>query len=186
MRLFSKITTAVAVATTTAFSLFTSPEATVAFSITPNNNGSDLLNTLLGNATGLSNFKITTTGDPAAFGLFSDDPFGLGSGIVLSTGRVEQLPGENTEDIDLDMEGNEPSTDFGEPSEEDDLINLTIEFDADATADKLSFQYVFGSEEFLEFVDSMYNDSFELLLNGVNLAKLSDGQPVTIKNLAPS
>lgn len=47
------------------------------------------------------------------------------------------------------------------------------------------FEYVFASEEFPEFGGSEFNDDFELLLNGNNLAKLSDGKTVTINNLVP-
>lgn len=39
---------------------------------------------------------LTLEGSAEAFGTFADDPFGLGSGIILSTGRVEDLPGVNT------------------------------------------------------------------------------------------
>lgn len=39
---------------------------------------------------------LTLEGSAEAFGTFAGDPFGLGSGIILSTGRVEDLPGENT------------------------------------------------------------------------------------------
>lgn len=162
----------------------------LAFSVTQNNNTEDLLNFLLGNTTGLSNFSVSSTGDAAAFGLFEDDPFGLGQGLVLSTGQVVNLVGENTEDGGevprMPDFPNDLSTDFGAIGETDDFISLEISFDADATAESLFFEYIFGSEEFLEFGGFEYNDSFELLLNGTNLATLSDGQTATINNLVPS
>ena len=43
----------------------------------------------------LSQGKITLEGDAGAFGTFKGDPFGLGHGIVLSTGEVEDLAGKN-------------------------------------------------------------------------------------------
>ncbi|OLP20275.1 hypothetical protein BST81_00600 [Leptolyngbya sp. 'hensonii'] len=147
----------------------------MAFTITPNNNGTDLLNALLGTTTGLSNFSVTPTGGAAAFGLFSADPFGLTDGIVLSTGEVVDVVGPN--------DAPNESFDFGATGVAGDDISLDISFDADATADKLFFSYVFGSEEFPEFVKQGFNDSFELLLNGVNLAKLNNGDLVTVDNL---
>lgn len=158
----------------------------MAFNVTQNNNTSDLLNALLGNTSGLSNFSITTTGNAAAFGLFSgSDAFGLGSGVVLSTGKVTDLPGVNTSSVyNPDL-----STSFGTLGDTPgsyDLAKLDISFKADSTADKVFFQYVFGSEEFKEYGGSSFNDSFELLLNGVNLAKLSNGNTVTINNLVKS
>lgn len=156
------------------------------FSITPNNNGSALLQSLLGDTTGLSNFSVNPIRNANAFGIFENDPFELGSGIVLSTGNVTEIPGENTEDgRNLDY-ATDLSTDFGIEGDTDDSISLDISFDADSTADKVFFQYVFGSEEFLEFGGSEFNDAFELLLNGTNLAKLSDGQDATIANLIPN
>lgn len=41
---------------------------------------------------------LTLTGNAGAFGTFADDPFGLGGGVILSTGEVTDLPGANTRD----------------------------------------------------------------------------------------
>lgn len=81
---------------------------------------------------------------------------------------------------------NDLSTDFGQSGPTNDSISMQIDFTADETADKLFFQYVFGSEEFVEYGGKDNNDSFSLTLNGFNLARLSDGASVTINNLVPS
>lgn len=157
----------------------------MAFSIAATNNTQTLRNQLLGkNTAGLSNFSISVTGNSAAFGTFSNDPFGLQSGIVLSTGRVTNIPGRNTKDNDK-INGTDLSNDFGREGEAGDLTELNLSFFADSTAEKLFFEYVFASEEFPEFGGSEFNDDFELLLNGNNLARLSDGKTVTINNLVP-
>lgn len=70
----------------------------MSFEVKQNNIGDELLKSLLGDTSGLSNIKIKLTGDGRAFGTFKDDPFGLESGVVLSTGIVEELPGQNTSD----------------------------------------------------------------------------------------
>ena len=80
---------------------------------------------------------------------------------------------------------NDLSTDFGTPGAKDDDISLKLNFDADATAQTLYFQFVFGSEELVEYGGSDFNDSFSLKLNGFNMAQLSDRAAVTINNLAP-
>jgi hypothetical protein len=162
---------------TTAMSLLAAPA--MAFSVAATNNIETLKNNLLGsNTAGLSNFSLSITGDKEAFGIFTDDPFGLKSGVVMSTGKVTELPGPNLDDGDL-------GTDFP-PSAVGDLSELNLSFFADSTADKLFFKYVFGSEEFLEYGGTSYNDRFELLLNGTNLAQLTDGKTVTISNLVPN
>jgi len=160
----------------------------MAFSVGATNNTETLRNQLLGtNTAGLSNFSVSVTGNSAAFGTFSNDPFGLQSGVVLSTGRATNIPGKNTKDKDNEpLNGNDSSTDFGPEGEAGDLTELNLSFFADHTVQKLFFQYVFASEEFPEFGGSGYNDELEVLLNGTNLAKLSDGKTVIVTNLVPN
>lgn len=195
-----KITTTT-IATTALLSLGGLPA--MAFTITPNSNAQDLLNALLGDTAGLSNFGLTVYDDLGrvnneAFGLFSDDPFDLDEGIVLSTGRVIDLPGQNMEDggrnanyqnpqadLSTDFDPQGPMAETGYAGYEGDSITLELSFDADSTVDKVFFKYVFGSEEFVEFGGTDFNDSFEMMLNGESLALLSDGQAVTINNLVP-
>ena len=157
----------------------------MAFSVGATHNIETLKNNLLGtNTAGLSNFSVSITGNEAAFGTFTNDPFGLKSGVVLSTGKVVNIPGKNQKD-NVMTNGSDLNTDFGPKGEEGDLTQLNLSFFANCTVEKLLFQYVFASEEFPEFGGSEYNDQFELLLNGTNLAKLSDGKTVTISNLVP-
>ncbi|MEG5037012.1 choice-of-anchor L family PEP-CTERM protein [Microcoleus sp. AT3-D2] len=169
---------------TTALSLLAAPA--MAFSVGATNNTETLKNNLLGaNTAGLSNFSVSITGNSAAFGTFTNDPFGLTSGVVLSTGKVTDIRGRNRRDNFTTTNISDLSTDFGPEGEEGDLTQLNLSFFANSTVEKLVFQYVFASEEFPEFGNSEFNDDFELLLNGTNLAKLSDGKTVTINNLVP-
>ena len=49
---------------------------------------------------------------------------------------------------------------------------------------EVSFKYVFGSEEYYEYVDSAFNDAFAFFMNGKNIAYLPDGiTEVTINNV---
>ncbi len=169
---------------TAGLSFLTAPA--MAFVVGATNNTETLKNQLLGNQTaGLSNFSVSVTGNQAAFGTFANDPFGLQSGVVLSTGKVTDIAGRNIKD-NVMTNGSDANTDFGLKGERGDLTQLNLSFFADYTVEKLFFEYVFASEEFPEFGGSKFNDSFELLLNGKNLAKLSDGKAVTIQNLVPN
>ena len=180
MRITHKIA-ALTATLTTAMSLLAAPA--IAFSVGATNNIETLKNNLLGtNTAGLSDFSVSITGDEEAFGIFTNDPFGLTSGVVLSTGKVTDIPGPNL----VSTSGNDLSRDFDPSGEVGDFAQLNLSFFADSSAEKLFFKYVFGSEEFLEYGGSEFNDSVELLLNGTNLAKLSDGQIVTINNLTPN
>ncbi|NER83067.1 MAG: PEP-CTERM sorting domain-containing protein, partial [Leptolyngbya sp. SIO1D8] len=163
-----------------------------AFNVNQNNNFADLLNVLLGDTTGLSNFSGSVNGSSGAFGTFSGDPFGLGQGVALSTGNVVDLPGENTGDLrdNTDLSTPKPPAPMNIPGALFDTATLELSFDADATVEKLFFQYIFGSEEFLEFAGSIFNDFFTLELNGTNLALLDDSVGsdnfVRVNNLAAS
>jgi hypothetical protein len=152
------------------------PASAAPFTVTIDNNVNNLLTALLGTTTGLSAISGTLTGDPVASGRFTDDPFGLGSGVVLSTGNVTTVVGPN----------NSPSAgvDLGPSGTTGDTTTLTVNFTSDATVNHLFFNYVFGSEEFFEFIGSTFNDFFTLKLDGTNFAKLVCGQDVTINNFA--
>jgi hypothetical protein len=45
------------------------------------------------------------------------------------------------------------------------------------------FEYIFGSDEYTDFVDTEFNDSFAFFLNGVNIATLSNGVTVEINSV---
>ena len=47
----------------------------------------------------------------------------------------------------------------------------------------ITFNYIFGSEEYYEYVSSDFNDAFAFFLNGENIAKLPNGDVVSIKNV---
>jgi Ca2+-binding RTX toxin-like protein len=157
------------------------------FDLTSNNNSEELLNNLLGDTTGLKIRKVELIGDGRAFGTFKNDPFKLGSGVAISTGRVEDLSGSNSKDGGFTKSKEQDlSKDFAEEGVAGDSISLKIEFDADDTKEFLFFQYVFGSEEFAEFGGSQFNDNFSLTLNGSNFARLTDKSTVSINHLVPS
>lgn len=164
------------------------------FTIAQTNNRSILRDKFFGDIAGLSNFQVTLNGDSRAFGTFENDPFNLTSGVALSTGRVADLVGANAEDGGLVPSGStDLSIDFGAPGSPGDEITLQIDFISDGSKDKIYFQYVFGSEEFLEYAGQPFNDSFSLSLNGQNLAILpgegtdpNGDREVNINNLAGS
>lgn len=58
-----------------------------------------------------------------------------------------------------------------------------LSFDFIPEGDQLQFSYVFGSEEYLEYVNSGYNDVFGFYVNGENAALLPDGENVAINNI---
>jgi hypothetical protein len=139
------------------------------FSVTSTDNGQALVAALFGaNPIGLSDFTIQHAGPRAASGTFTDDPFGLGRGLVLSTGRVVNLVGQNNgnEEWNADL-----STDFGLSGANGDDMPLTITFTSAANVTGLSFNWVFASEEFggTPITRELVSDRFEFTLDGVGV-----------------
>lgn len=137
------------------------------FSVTNTDNGQALLAALFGaSPIGLTDFTIQHAGPRAASGTFTDDPFGLGRGLVLSTGRVVNLVGQNIgkEEWNADL-----STDFGLNGASGDDMPLTITFTSSADVTALSFNWVFASEEFegSPILRQLVSDRFEFTLDGV-------------------
>ena len=116
----------------------------------------------------------------------TNEPLYLYIGETGAQGNVRETPEGNITASNRPIQGlNDLSTDFGTLGAKDDDISLKLSFDADATAQTLYFQFVFGSEELAEYGGSDFNDAFSLELNGFNMAQLSDRAAVTINNLAP-
>ena len=133
----------------------------------------------------ISNVKFT--GGSIAGGTFSGGTgiFGFESGIVLSTGNIASIIGPNT--------SHETTTVVGTPGDTDlsAIINGTtfdaavLEFDFECDdIDILTFQYVFSSEEYNEYVNTQFNDVFAFFLNGENIALIPGSiTPVAINTV---
>ena len=68
------------------------------------------------------------------------------------------------------------------------LLQCVIEFEfrcsnTSLSSPEISFQYMWGSEEYYYNIDSPFNDVFAFLLNDINIAKLSDGTDVGINSV---
>jgi hypothetical protein len=149
-----------------------------------------LVDRLVGTGVNTFNARFNSSGSQA-LGLFEDAShtpiFGFSSGIALSTGSVYNVIGPNTlpdagqnnggkGDKQLDDEF------FNGKKKTRDATILEFEFICDQD-DGFSFEYVFGSDEYNEYVDTGFNDAFAFFLNGDNIALLPDNRPVTIDNI---
>lgn len=141
----------------------------------------DLVNTLVGTGGGVSVSNITYAGAPEAAGTFSGGTgiLGFEDGIVLGSGYVVDGVGPN------DQDGT--TGEFGTPGDPElDLIvepfgtwtydAAVLEFDFECPGvNGVSFDYVFTSEEYNEYTNSVYTNVFAFYLNGTNIALLPDG-----------
>ena len=139
----------------------------------------ELIEDILINSTCIENLVVTNVvgGDfgtaDKSYGYFdaNGSDFPLENGLVLSTGRLNNVGGPNTTlsdddaanwsgDIDLEMSLNEINT-----------LNATIiEFNFSAAANQISFKYIFASEEYQEGNSStcQYSDLFGFLIRKEN------------------
>jgi hypothetical protein len=149
----------------------------------------DLAEYLLGsgpNAPIISN--VTFTGASNAAGILNggETVFGFDTGVVLSSGSAKLISGPNEYDNTTVDNGL-----AGDPELDSQIASYTtydatiLEFDFECPVlNVISFEYVFTSEEYNEYVDSAFNDVFAFFVNGQNIALLPDGStPVAINNV---
>lgn len=150
----------------------------------------ELLQCLLGPDVVVTNAVLT--GAPQAAGTFVGalGVIGFDQGIILSSGDIGTLSGPNTGDATSTISATpgDPDLDALIPGYTTyDAVILEFDFTC-PTAQDVVFQYVFGSEEYNEWVDSPFNDVFGFFLNGVNIALAPSGcsnagSPVSINNV---
>lgn len=131
-------------------------------SITPE----QMVGLLIGGGVEWSN--VTYSGAAIARGKFSNGPgnIGVAEGVLLTSGNINLAPGPNTQ-----AGAGASNNGAGDP----DLQQLCgvntndaciLEFDFIPQSSMVSFNYVFASEEYPEFVGSNYNDVFGFFISG--------------------
>jgi gliding motility-associated-like protein len=133
-------------------------------------------NVLLG--TGIVSSNISWQSDTGQIGFFNGvTNLGIDSGIVMSTGHIDVLDtgwasspfwGSNTvTDPDLLTVANSVPPLIGQTFSVSSINDVAVlEFDFIPTSDTVSFRYVFGSDEYLTWVNSTYNDVFGFFISG--------------------
>lgn len=138
----------------------------------------------------ISNASLTAVDGMAGFFIDgASEGLGIDRGLILSTGRVGDALGPNL--------NSGTTTDFS-ASGDDQLAQLVdaqtdagnsdaaiLEFDFQVPFEsRISFEYIFASEEYNEFVGSRFNDVFGFFLDGENIALIpGQSEPVSINSL---
>lgn len=143
----------------------------------------DLAKALVGSGITISN--VSYKGADRSAGVFSGgkDIIGFEEGIILSCGNIANVVGPNSSDgasDGLDLPGDPDLTALINDATNDATV---LEFDFVPNNDIISFQYVFASEEYNEYVYN-FNDVFAFFVNGTNVAVLpGTDTPVSIDNV---
>lgn len=170
--------------------------------ITPGGTPESIIQNLVGTGVQVSNVVINC--GSTAYGTFTGN-LGAGGtglsngGIILTTGSAAAADGPNT----IGSAGAiVPGFDFadpqlttqpgaGNPPPSND--NCVLQFDMIPACGNISLAFVFGSEEYPEFVTGAFNDGFGIFVSGpdpaggnynfFNMARLPNGQLVSIDNV---
>jgi PKD repeat protein len=146
----------------------------------------DLANALVGEGVTVSN--AVYTGAALSAGAFTftgvHDDIGISSGIILSSGRIADVEGPNTSPSITGVMDTPGDADLTALSgfQTFDAAVLEFDFEVEADAERVFFEYLFGSEEYNEYVGSPFNDVFAFFVNGVNCAVIGD-DPITINTV---
>ena len=152
----------------------------------PNNNPTHLVsNVLVGGGVTISNIQFS--GDNQQIGYFSNgNSIGMPSGIVMSSGHAMDadlggFPGStntpssgiqcttnpNTVCNDLYTVANSVPVMLGQWFSVSSINDMCVlEFDFIPESDTISFNYSFGSEEYLTYVNTAWNDVFGFFISG--------------------
>jgi gliding motility-associated-like protein len=126
---------------------------------------------------GVTGSNFTFIGDPSQIGFFKsiNTNLGIDSGIVMTSGDVNMVPGNQVTLIATSF-----NSTIGDPDLATILSNSPIpvqgvndvailEFDFVPQGDSVKFEYVFASEEYDDFVCD-FNDVFGLFISGPGIA----------------
>ena len=154
-------------------------------------------NVLLGSGVTVSN--ISFNGVPVTIGSFdaSNTNLGIDEGIIMTTGTILDVPGEGPHGPNNSLGAGKDNSAPGYPLLSNLIGNIAtydaaiLEFDFVPYSDSVKFNYVFGSEEYPEYVSSTFNDAFAFFISGPgipggmqNIAQVPfGGGPVTINNV---
>ncbi|WP_134145276.1 T9SS type B sorting domain-containing protein [Flavobacterium sp. 270] len=134
-------------------------------------------NVLLGQGINISNISFNGSAVNAAvisdqIGKFDNGAstnIGINKGIILSTGNTIIAKGPNDRDLATLPTSNpfEGDGDLSILTNNQSIRNVAVlEFDFVPVGNKLSFNFVFASDEYPEYVNDIYNDNFGFFLSG--------------------
>jgi outer membrane protein OmpA-like peptidoglycan-associated protein len=87
-------------------------------------------------------------------------------GLLLSTGEIDDVAGPNNSTATSGNNKKSGDKSLTKIARKKTFDAAVLEFDFISSANKVSFNYFFGSEEYLEYVGSRFNDVFGFFISG--------------------
>jgi len=153
---------------------------------TPAANAGVLVAALLGPGITVVPGSVSYQGSDDQGGVFSGglaSGLGFDRGIILTSGAAAGAVGPNSEVGFTGSSGSGANAQLSALAGYDTSDANTLTFDFNSKGGDLFFKYTFASEEYNEFVNSEFNDVFAFFVDGVNVALLPNGDPVSINNV---
>jgi outer membrane protein OmpA-like peptidoglycan-associated protein len=151
---------------------------------------------LLGNGMRVGNVKMTGVKQSICYFKTDSNVLGMTSGLILSTGNAALIAQPNsrpsTTGISWDYSKSKiykGDKDLNMLCEDITCDHVVLEFDFVPYNNHVSFKFIFASEEYPEYVGSIYNDVFAFIVTGENIKKKNlavipgTDQPVTINTI---
>lgn len=165
-------------------------------SVTPTSAATTLAQTIAGNGVTVSNATLNCGPNAAGTFSYSGSNLGMTGGIILTTGAATDAanPGSTFVSVSNGNTYTDPNLTAITANATNDVCLL--EFDFVPLCSQVSITFVFGSEEYPNFVNSSFNDAFGIFLTGPNpsggtynaqnIGTLPNGTPVSINNVNAS
>ncbi|HOY97726.1 MAG TPA: choice-of-anchor L domain-containing protein, partial [Catalimonadaceae bacterium] len=147
-----------------------------------------IVQSLVGNGVTISNVQCNAPDSLRAVGSFSGGAplLGIDNGLIMTSGSINNAIGPNistSTSQDNQMPGYLPMDTLGYDA-------TIVDFDLVSTTNLMTFKYVFTSEEYNEYVGSVFNDQFSFFITGpgyetpTNIALIpGTTTPVSINNV---
>lgn len=180
--------------------------------VTPTTNVNTLIAQLLGSGiTVVGTPKLTSVANQS--GLFSGGAsigLGIDSGVVLTTGNATFLPRDNSEAVRnfiiapetlgdqnfgsinfttyLKAPGDAALTAIvGQPTNDAAVLEFQFQIGDGSQPGTVYMNYIFGSDEYIQYVGAQFNDVFAFFVDGQNIALVpSTTDAVSIANINPT
>ena len=114
--------------------------------------------------------SINFAGDDLSRGYFfnGSSSIDIEEGVILSTGNIANSAGPNENyNTGNSFNSNNFDQDLADMIGSNSLYDVAaIEFEFTPTTDQISFEFVFASEEYCEYVNSTFNDVFGFFISG--------------------
>ena len=138
--------------------------------------GTTTTNSQVGYANDLNSLTSIPAGTPEAVADFS-------TAVIFSTGWVSDLGGINTSSNTGNSTGGHLNqADTANFPGGQDVARISFDVTLVAPAE-LRGSYIFGSDEYAEYVDGGFKDFVKIYVDGVNIAVAADGRDITIDNI---